>query len=466
MHSLKPIHIILLIAIWIPFENFLVKWVPGGDFIRFIPEITLYFMLGFEFARKIVYKKQYISTPVNSLLLIFIFLAIASLMYNLIPLPDSLKPTISGIRNVRTLIRYFAVFYIIVYNDDIKQKHLKFFINSMLVVLIINIATGFFQRIFGINSFWLPENGDLEIAGMSTSFKSVGEGGGGREVGSVIGMTGDTVYLGLFLVIIAPIIYLKMALEKRKLIFFYILLACTMMLQVFTYSNGSLIAMVGGIGVCMLVAKEWGRIMYLGMAIVLLIPAFFILKDMQVNKADERTQETNPIDNIALLFSDQYINSLDNSRLWVLRDVGKQVATLDNPFGYSASSDYARYMIAQNSGTHEFDKLIEYDAMEDVYWVAMLAYYGYIGVIIFLSILLVFLYMSFTVYWKTNNMEIKILAGSYIAILASGFVVCFIVRAFEFRIFSYYFFLIPAFITKEYLAIKNKTHFYTPTIEQ
>lgn len=463
MYGVKPIHIILLIAIYIPFENFIVKWVPGGDFIRFIPEITLYALLAYEFVKKIVYKKHYISTPINSLVLIFFFLAIVSLIYNLVPEQSTLKPMIGGIRNLRTLTRYLAVFYIIVYNNEIQSKHLRFFINSMVAILIINIATGFFQRIFGINDFWLPENGDLEIAGMSTSFKSVGDGGSGREAGSVIGMTGDTVYLGLFLVIIAPIIYFLIAEEKRKLIYLYILLACSLVLQVFTYSNGSLIAMAGCIGVCMLVNKEWGRIAFMGMTVIVLIPAFFILKDIQADKSAIREKESNPIDNIALLFNDDYISSLDNSRLWVLRDVSRQVIKLDNPIGYSASSDYARYMIARNSGTDEFDKLVEYDAMEDVYWVAMFAYYGYIGVMIFVSILLVFLYMSFTVYWQTTNVEIKILAGSYIAILAGTFVVCFIVRAFEFRIFSYYIFLIPAFIMKEYLAIKNHTHFYTPT---
>lgn len=464
MYGIKPIHIILLIAIYIPFENFIVKWIPGGDFIRFIPELALYVILGYEFIKKIVYKKYYISTPINSLVLLFFFLAIASLLYNVIPAQETLKATLGGVRNVRTLTRYLAVFYIIVYNDNIKSKHLRYFINSLVAILVINIITGFFQRVFGVNSFWLPANGELEIAGMSTSFKSVGEGGGGREVGSVIGMTGDTVYLGLFLVIIAPIIYFLIAHEKRRMIYLFILLACSAVLQVFTYSNGSLLAMFGGLGVCMLINKEWGRIAYIGMAIIVLIPVFFILKDLQTDKSQMREKESNPIDNIALLFNDQYINSLDNSRLWVLRDVGKEVITLDNPIGYGPSSDYARYMIAKNSGTDEFDKLVEYDAMEDVYWVAMFAYYGYIGVIIFVSILLVFLHMSLTVYKQTLNLEIKILAGSYIAILASTFVVCFIVRALEFRIFSYYIFLIPAFITKEYLAIKNKTYFYTPNI--
>jgi hypothetical protein len=386
-------------------------------------------------------------------------------MYNLIPEQHTLKATFGGFRNLRTLTRYLAVFYIIVYNDNIKSKHLRYFINSMVAILILNIATGFFQRIVGVSQFWLPKNGELEIGGISTSFKSVGEGGGGREMGSIIGLTGDTVYLGLFLVIVAPIIYFLIAQEKRKLFYFFTLLICSLILQFYTYSNGSLIAMVGGIGVCMLINREWGRIGYLTLAIIVLIPVFFILKDLQADKSQMREKESNPIENIALLFNDKYINSLDNSRLWVLRDVSKEVIRLDNPIGYSPSSDFSRSMIAKNSGTNAFEKLVEYDAMEDVYWVALFAYYGYVGVTIFVSILLVFLYISFKVYRHTNNIEIKMLAGSYIAILASAFVVCFIVRAFEFRIFSYYFFLIPAFIMKEYLAIKNSTHFFSPTIK-
>jgi hypothetical protein len=460
MYGIKPIHIILVIAIYIPFENFIVKWLPGGDFIRFVPELLLYAMLAYEFIKKIVYKKYYISTPVNSLVLLFFFLAIVSLMYNLIPAPYTLKTSLGGIRNLRTLTRYLAVFYIIVYNDHIQSKHLRFFINSMLFILLINIATGLFQRIFGIHSFWLPKNSELEIAGMSTSFKSVGEGGGGREMGSVIGMTGDTIYLGLFLVLVAPIIYFLMSHENRRLIYLFLLLVGALLLQFFTYSTGSLIAMAGGLGACMLINRDWGKMAYLGMAFIVMIPAFFILKDLQSDKSKLREKESSPIENIALLFNDEYINGLENSRLWVLRDVGQEVVRLENPLGYSPSSDFARSMIAKNSGTDAFDKLVEYDAMEDVYWVAMFAYYGYVGVAVFIAILLVFLYVSLKVYRLTNNLEIKILSGSYIAILASAFVVCFIVRAFEFRIFSFYFFLIPAFIMKEYLALKNGTNFY------
>ena len=455
---LNPVKILLLIGIFIPFENFTVKWLPGGDFIRFIPELLMYGLLFFEFIKKVVYEKYYITTPINKLFLLFIFLAIVSFIYNW-------GPILEGIRNFRNLIRYIAAYYIIIYND-VERKDLKYFINMFMLIACINIAIGFFQRIFGVSSFWLPANSELEIGGMSTSFKSVNEsGGGGREIGSVIGLTGDTVYLGLFLLISIPLLYFQLTYDKKNKLFLTMVFLCSIVLQFFTYSKGGLIATIGGIGMCFLLLKEYKKIGLIVVSGIIILPIMTILGDVTQEKTKQSEEETSPIENITMLFNDTYIDGLQNSRMWVLRDVSKQVIKLDLPLGYSSSPNYTRAMIAKNSGTDEFDKLIEYDAMEDVYWVAMFAYYGYVGVSVFIAILLIFLHCSLYVFRKTNNVEIKTIAGAYVAILASTFIMSFVVRTFEFRIFSYYFWMIPAFIMKEYLFLKDGLFYYEPKIE-
>jgi hypothetical protein len=452
---LSPIKILLLIGIFIPFENFVLKWVPGGDFIRFLPEFIMYGLLFHEFVKKVVYEKYYISTPINKLFLLFIFLAIASFIYNW-------GPILEGIRNFRNLIRYITAYYIVIYNDA-EKKDLRYVIDMFLIILCINIAVGFFQRVFGVSSFWLPKNGELEIAGMSTGFKSVNEGGGGgREIGSVMGLTGDTVYLGLFLLISIPLVYFQLIYDNRNKLVILAILLCSVALQFFTYSKGALIATVGGIGACFLILKEYKKIIFIVLSGVILIPIMSVMGDISSEKKKQSEEETSPIENITMLFDDTYIDGLKNSRMWVLRDVGKQVFKLELPLGYSSSPNYARAMIAKNSNTDEFDKLIEFDAMEDVYWVAMVAYYGYVGLSVFVAILIVFLNCSLFVYRRTNNIEMRIISGAFIAVLASTFIMTFIVRTFELRIFSFYFWLIPAFIMKEYLAIKNGKFYYEP----
>ncbi len=127
------------------------------------------------------------------------------------------------------------------------------------------------------------------------------------------------------------------------------------------------------------------------------------------------------------------------SRLSTLQNVGREYILFGPFLGYGPDQEQVKKSLAKQNP--ELVYVLGYDGFKDFYWVALLCFYGYPGL---LSILSLFMFLSFRYvkYLKTiKKNELSVVLMALLCILATVVYAC-VVRAFELRIYSYLFWLI------------------------
>jgi hypothetical protein len=144
---------------------------------------------------------------------------------------------------------------------------------------------------------------------------------------------------------------------------------------------------------------------------------------------------------------------MEHSRGWIIMEVGLPVLQSFKLFGYGPSGDESLgRMVQENvSGTMPFQNL---GIINDVYWVALLSYYGFIGIIL-LTLILYKLFKTSIMVYKNSPSTIYAMLGLSMAvfvILAVPYT--FIVRTFAFRPFAFYFWMLAGIVASEYRRLK------------
>jgi hypothetical protein len=451
--------IVILLALYVPFEVIILKYMPVSDkiysLLRFVPEVMIYLLLILNVIHNI-YHRQWISrTPIDVALFLFVVSAIISIISNSAPLALS-------IIGMRPLLRYIALFYL-VSNLDIPSSKIKLFIITLILVGGLQGLLTSYQHFAGISKVFMPRATDLEVEGVQSQFKLAQTGwGSGREQGAGIGTFGDSVLVGLFLVFVSVLsftyflkIQIKSALFKVMLFGIFLL---TLIALFYTYSRASVLIAVASVPIILFIEKKIKKLFFLGiMSALMLTGVLFLMANESPTSAayyNPKGKYTSPIDNITSIFSQSYVDhNLEHSRGWIIMQVGIPVLESFKLFGYGPSGDESLGRMAKEnvSGTMPFQNL---GIINDVYWVALLSYYGFIGIVIFLFILWR-IYAAAMIVYKNSSEPIYAMIGLCVAvtvILALPYT--FIVRTFAFRPFAFYFWLIAGLAVAEYRRIK------------
>jgi hypothetical protein len=169
---------------------------------------------------------------------------------------------------------------------------------------------------------------------------------------------------------------------------------------------------------------------------------------------DVKKAYVNPVENLTMLFSSEYFEQTASGRQWILTEVSKAILMSGNLIGFSPDEETARERIVASSGG-ALNKLLSYKAFEDVFWVAMLAYYGFIGLGLFV---LVLLRIYRAAIWVVRNSFYRIDRVTSVTTSVLVLIVLpmtFIIKTFEFRHFSFYFWLISGLVMAEYIRLKS-----------
>ncbi len=154
-----------------------------------------------------------------------------------------------------------------------------------------------------------------------------------------------------------------------------------------------------------------------------------------------KQEYVNPIENFEMLFSSEYFEGTKGSRPWLLFTVGSEVLRQFPLIGFGPDEAAARRKIVDGSSS-PIHRILSFRAFEDVYWMAMLAYYGMIGV----GCYLLMLHGVYRSGRDLMRMRPRTLDASVGAVVASLVVVAvpmtLIVRTFEYRTFGFYFWLL------------------------
>ncbi len=107
----RPYLIVLALAVWTPFEPFILKFVPDELYVfaRYFPEVMIYVMAVMVAIHVRLERRRLPSTPIDLPFVLFMVAALASIVLNFVPLSMAAL----GLRQIiRYIIFYFAIVYL------------------------------------------------------------------------------------------------------------------------------------------------------------------------------------------------------------------------------------------------------------------------------------------------------------------------------------------------------------------
>jgi hypothetical protein len=449
----------ILLALYVPFEAMILKFLPVSDriysLLRFVPEIMIYLLLIINIIHSLYHHHWISRTPIDVGLLLFMLSAIISIFINS-------APVVLSVIGMRPLLRYIAIFYLLS-NIDMPSNKVKNLLIALLFIGVLQSLLTSVQHFSGISKIFYPRATDLEIEGQSSQFRLAATGySSGREQGAGIGTFGDSVLLALYLFFITILtwgFYLKM--EIKNLLLKFMLISITFLSLIalfFTYSRASVLIALMAIPLMLFLDNKIKKLFFMGIMAAFLFA--ILMFDLSITGSTDtsyynpKKKYTDPISNITDVFSQNYVqHNLEHSRGWILTEIGIPIVKSFNLFGYGPSGEESldRMVKEDVTGTMPFNNL---SIINDVYWVAMLSYYGFVGLVIFIFILWKIFKTSMSVYKNSDDKVFRMLGLCMAAIIILSIPYTFIVRTFAFRPFGFYLWLLAGIVAAEYRRIK------------
>ncbi len=133
----RPYLVVVALALWTPFEPFLLKFVPDELYVyaRYFPETLIYLMAGLVTVHVLLERRKLPSTPIDLTFILFMIAVVASAVLNLV------SPSIA-VFGVRQIVRYIVLYYAVVYLAPPKTR-----IRQTVLILFAIVA---FESLLGI----------------------------------------------------------------------------------------------------------------------------------------------------------------------------------------------------------------------------------------------------------------------------------------------------------------------------
>lgn len=446
----QPALVVIFLVAFMPFEEIILKYAPIPDWMfvysRFFGEFLIYITFSLLLLRKFIKGEKFRRTPIDGYLAAFLFIIVLTLLVNRPPLVGSLV-------NLRALLRYTVLFYLVV-NLDLSEDQVKKILNIILMIGVVQLFIGALQLLMGskINPLLLPRAADIELGGYSRGFILLIRG---REVGSIFGTLGDTLFLALYLAIVLGVYLGQIEKVKLRHIIFILLLFIGIN---YTYTR----AVAFGFFLMLFIfyRMRFGRDRS---AVIVFVSSLLGLSGLIIllNSSYIQREYINPlrkeqsfIQNLTGIFTVEYFERAQNQRLATLTGV-PPIVLYDKPLlGYGPDENTTIESLNANLPRFRLPLMrkdsFTKNGFEDVFWVALLAYYGLIG----LGIIIILFYRFYTsfleVHKNSHSQLTRNLAVAASSIVVMGAFLLFFYRVLEFRSFSFYFWLIPAILYNQY----------------
>jgi hypothetical protein len=420
--------VVLFLAFFLPFEEFVLKFMPVSDelysFLRYGSEILLFMTLIALIIKKIVEKKHFVKTAVDLPVLIFVGITFLSGLLNQTPLLEI-------VLFIRILLRYYVLYFLLV-NIELDEKFTRKLIYGLVIIASLQFFIGLAQVLIGgpVNNLLMPRASTLKVGSYSKEWLLLQ---GLREKGYLFfGTFGDTVNLGLFIFVIFIMmlgIYFIWKKPIKKIWLFFVLSFFTLL---FTYSVGLIVTLFVSLLFITIIKRKW-TLMVSSSLIVLLF--FLILTFYPAEFAEVATSHyaVSPFKNVSATFSTTFLESTRQNRLFTLFEVPKIILSQSPLFGFGP----AWYLIK--------DRISSY-WLGDVYWAQMLGQVGLFGLLFFLWIIWRFYKVGFNVYKNSNDLLKKGIALGFLGVIVGVFFYDFIGAALETRPLAFYFWLFAGLI--------------------
>lgn len=416
-----------------------------------LTELLLYSLLGLILLWRIQNGTllQYRPTLFDGALVAFVLLALISTKMNGGGLAQ-------GLLNLRTMLRYVAVYYIIVFSAwQAQEWQIRRFLQVIIWIALFQVVICVAQNVGGegfINNYFSPVKSEAAVGDVAIALNAMGQ-----KLGAAIGTFGKTPALSLFLLVAAVVAITRFTMstisERRKWFVIYLMIVLAIFL---TYKRGPLLlALFAPLLVAWLSGQ--GRLIkkYMLLALIAMPMLVGLLLAVQPKEfVKEKDVEVSPLQSFSQLFTEEYWNRTNASaRGWVIEEIGSEAISSFKPIGYGADEERARVLLARKGGT--FSKLVGWGALDDVYVIAALVYYGPVGTVLLLTAF-VFVYRQSSILARRASGEYRAVGIVVCALLILTFFASFLVRTLEFRAFAFMLWVFAGIVVVTSISLKRE----------
>ncbi len=430
---------------YVGFEEFILKFLPVSDtlysYLRFFGEILIYAAFGKLVIHKLNRGIPFVKTAIDLPIIGFYSVVLISMLVNRSPL-------IGSIYNIRPFARYIVLFYLVA-NSNLSERRITTLLRIILGVGIFQVAAGVIQWVGGPDAFdfFLPRETALTIGGFEKKYRLLELG---REIGSVYGTLGDTVIYGVFMILVL-VVYLS---RIRRLEYLNLLGAAILFFFIArSYSRAATFSALLAGGAWFYFHYGWKKTLQLACATVLVFSLLLaVANPFNLEYINPRKARVGLVGNVTGVFSGSYVRIAQKQRLGAL--IGNVPTVLVNKpiLGYGADQNTTieRLNMSQRSFLL---KILSKEGFKDVYWVAILCFYGILGLGFFALIFYRLFRAALNLYKRSVNPPSPVewnapasrltqqIAIIMLCLVAVTVFLLFFNRTLEFRGYGFYFWL-------------------------
>ena len=430
---------------YVAFEEFVLKFLPVSDtvysYLRFLGEMLIYIAFGKLVIHKLYKGIPFVKTAIDLPIIGFYSVVLLSILVNGSPLMGSLY-------NIRPMARYIVLFYLVA-NSSLSERKITTFLRIILGIGIFQLAAGLVQWVGGPPAFdfFLPRPSTIGIAGFTKEYRLLEIG---REIGSIYGTLGDTVIYGIFMILVL-IVYLS---RIRQLEYLNLLGAVILLFFIArSYSRAATFSALLAGGAWYYFHYGWKKTLRLGLATALSFGLLLaVVNPFNLEYINPRKARVGLVGNVTGVFSGSYVRVAQKQRLGAL--IGNVPTVLTNKpiLGYGA--DQNSTIEGLNMSKRSFLlKVLSKSGFKDVYWVAILCFYGLLGLGFFALIFFQLFRAALNLYKRSVSTSSAINASApasrltqriaiiMLCLVAVTVFLLFFNRTLEYRGYGFYFWL-------------------------
>jgi len=399
----RPYLVVVALALWTPFEPFLLKFVPDELYVyaRYFPEALIYLMAGLVTVHVLLERRKLPMTPIDLPFILFMITVLASAVLNLV------APSIA-LLGIRQIIRYIIFYYAVIYLAPPKARI------RQTVLILFGIAAfesllGIVQAALGgsIDAFLLPsEMKFYESIQLTVGVQQFWAPG--QRVFATMGRYDQLgTYLAFFGLIAMGLIYeAKKHVEHKWLGAFMLVLLPALLL---TYSRSSWFGFLLGFLVIGLWVKRDRRVAAGLVAFAIIIASVFLYEGVVVRYLVDVPQQT-ITERFLEAFSPESIKGayygLGRVYWWINTPL---VVVRASPFFGVGPGQFGGGAAAALHNTTAYDKLglpfgvYGTDGQIDCNWMSLWGETGTVGIIFYLAMMVVVARTALLVYKKSDD---------------------------------------------------------------
>jgi hypothetical protein len=465
--AVRNVHVVvLLLAVYTPFEEFILKWLPGSlaAALRFAPEALILLLLAMIVLRNIGHGTWWKKTPLDLPAALFlVFSALSALAYDV--------PAAVWILGIREFARYVFLYYLVV-NAGLTYKMIKVMTGALLAAAALEAAIGLLQVALGNQFSVLLVPRDVVVQGVLVreGFTQILSGGT-----RIFGTLGRYSRFGLYLCLsglLASGLYVCLRgkltrVQEAVFVTFGGLVAAAM---VFSFSRTSWFSLYAG-GLVVLLLARWKKLLLLALVIpavvTVLVLSSVVIEDWQFSQAEEATLS----ERYAATFSPEYLELLfTRGRLFV---IGRVSVILLREYTWLGLGPGTMGSIATGGGTNSPGLIPEYSHEEwldvsdvgytaslkylhDVGWVAILSQVGLLGIAAYVWMIAELVRTALRLFLKSTDPFLRGLSAGYVALVVAVTLSNFAVFSLSLRAVSMYVWLLGGMLAVHLIRLSNQ----------